>query len=36
MFEVTQETPNSSTKNNWKWKLNLPLEEIEENIKFFK
>ena len=24
-----------TTKNNWKWKLNRPLEEIEENIKFF-
>ena len=24
-----------TTKNNWKWKLNLPLEEIEENIKLF-
>ena len=24
-----------TTKNNWKWKLNKPLEEIEENIKFF-
>ena len=22
-------------KNNWKWKLNRPLEEVEENIKFF-
>ena len=22
-------------KNNWKWKLNRPLEEIEENIKMF-
>ena len=21
--------------NNWKWKLNRPLEEIEENIRFF-
>ena len=24
-----------TTKNNWKWKLNLPLEEIDENIKIF-
>ena len=24
-----------TTKNNWKWKLNLPLEEIEDNIKSF-
>jgi len=24
-----------TTKNNWKWKLNLPLEEIEDNIKIF-
>ncbi len=24
-----------TTKNNWKWKLNRPLEEIEENIKLF-
>ena len=24
-----------TTKNNWKWKLNRPLEEIEEHIKFF-
>ena len=24
-----------TTKNNWKWKLNKPLEEIEENIKTF-
>ena len=24
-----------TTKNNWKWKLNKPLEEIEDNIKFF-
>ena len=22
-------------KNNWKWKLNRPLHEIEENIRFF-
>ena len=22
-------------KNNWKWKLNQPLEEIEENIRIF-
>jgi len=22
-----------TTKNNWKWKLNCPLEEIENNIK---
>ena len=22
-------------KNNWKWKLNRPLEEIEESIKMF-
>jgi len=22
-------------KNNWKWKLNCPLEEIENNIKMF-
>jgi len=22
-------------KNNWKWKLNLPLEEIEDNIRIF-
>ena len=22
-------------KNNWKWKLNQPLEEIEENIGIF-
>ena len=21
-------------KNNWKWKLNQPLEEIEENMRF--
>jgi len=24
-----------TTKNNWKWKLNLPLEEIVNNIKMF-
>ncbi len=24
-----------TTKNNWKWKLNRPLEEIEKNIKNF-
>ena len=24
-----------TTKNNWKWKLNRPLEDIEDNIKFF-
>ena len=24
-----------TTKNNWKWKLNQSLEEIENNIKFF-
>ena len=24
-----------TTKNNWKWKLNLPLEEIEDNIEIF-
>jgi 4-alpha-glucanotransferase len=24
-----------TTKNNWKWKLNRSLEEIEDNIKFF-
>ena len=24
-----------TTKNNWKWKLNLPLEEIEDNIRMF-
>jgi len=24
-----------TTKNNWKWKLNCPLEEIEDNIKIF-
>jgi 4-alpha-glucanotransferase len=24
-----------TTKNNWKWKLNCPLEEIENNIKMF-
>ena len=24
-----------TTKDNWKWKLNQPLEEIEEHIKFF-
>ena len=24
-----------TTKNNWKWKLNRSLEEIEENIKLF-
>ena len=22
-------------KNNWSWKLNRPLEEIEDEIKFF-
>ena len=24
-----------TTKNNWKWKLNQPIEEIEDNIKSF-
>ena len=24
-----------TTKNNWKWKLNRSLEEIEDNIKTF-
>ncbi len=24
-----------TTKNNWKWKLNRPLDEIEENIRIF-
>ena len=24
-----------TTKNNWKWKINRPLEEIEEDIKRF-
>ena len=24
-----------TTKNNWKWKLNKTLEEIEENIKIY-
>ncbi len=24
-----------TTKNNWRWKLNSPLEKIEENIKIF-
>ena len=24
-----------TTKNNWKWKLSCPLEEIENNIKMF-
>ena len=24
-----------TTKNNWKWKLNRPLEEIEGNIRMF-
>ena len=24
-----------TTKNNWKWKLNRPLEEIEDNITIF-
>ena len=24
-----------TTKNNWKWKLNRPLEEIEKNIRKF-
>ena len=24
-----------TTKNNWKWKLNRPLEEIEEKLKIF-
>ena len=24
-----------TTKNNWKWKLNRSLEEIEDNIKIF-
>ena len=24
-----------TTKNNWKWKLNKPLEEIEDNIRLF-
>ena len=27
-------TPGTTT-NNWKWKLNQPLHEIEENIKIF-
>ena len=22
-----------TTKNNWKWKLNLPLEEVENDIR---
>ena len=24
-----------TTKNNWKWKLNRPLEEIEDNLRIF-
>ena len=24
-----------TTKNNWKWKLNRPLEEIEGNLRMF-
>ena len=24
-----------TTKNNWKWKLNRPLKEIEDNIRIF-
>ena len=24
-----------TTKNNWKWKLNRPLEEIEDNMRMF-
>ena len=24
-----------TTKNNWKWKINRPLEEIEEHIRRF-
>ena len=24
-----------TTKNNWKWKLNRPLEEIEDHIRSF-
>ena len=24
-----------TTKNNWKWKLNRPLVEIEDNIRLF-
>ena len=24
-----------TTKNNWKWQLNRPLEEIEDNIRIF-
>ena len=24
-----------TTKDNWKWKLDLPLEKIEENIRIF-
>ena len=24
-----------TTKNNWKWQLNRPLEEIEDNIRRF-
>ncbi len=24
-----------TTENNWKWKLNQPLEEIEKSIKIF-
>ena len=24
-----------TTKNNWKWKINRPLEEIEEDIRRF-
>ena len=27
-------TPGTTT-NNWKWKINLPLEEIEEDIRRF-
>ena len=24
-----------TTENNWKWKLNQTLDEIEQNLKFF-
>ena len=24
-----------TTKNNWKWRLNRPLEEIESNLRMF-
>ena len=24
-----------TTTNNWKWKLNKPIEEIEDNIRLF-